>query len=169
MSKGWKIALFIGGLVALTLSLVIGGAYYWFQRNEGRLKEEFKQATEEGRRFGDKKTGPDCEQEGLRRLDDCDSLLCGAMNSVFMKGCLDASTLTRPIAKGFPEKMKSSRAPATVSGGAERRGAKETFAMKSSPVCSAIVGSSASTEFGGQEQATRGLHKTNRHEACRFV
>ena len=102
MSKGWKIALTVGGAVALLLLLGVWGAMRWFEKNEESLKEGAKQAASEGENFGTQKSAADCEAEGLRRLDDCAGFICSAMNSVFMGSCLEATVYDASFCADIP-------------------------------------------------------------------
>ncbi|MBI1944162.1 MAG: hypothetical protein HYS27_00630 [Deltaproteobacteria bacterium] len=103
MSRGTRIALFVGlGLVLLVVA-TCGGVYACFQMNADRLAEEGKAAMRDGAHFGGGQQAPACVDEALRRLDQGDLGIVGeATNKVFLEACLGVAARPAGFCDGIP-------------------------------------------------------------------
>ncbi len=103
MSRGARIALFVGlGLVLLVVG-TCGGVYAWFQLNADRLAEQGKAAMHDGAHFGGGQEAPVCVTEALLRVTQGDLGIVGeATNKVFLESCLDVAKRPAGFCDGVP-------------------------------------------------------------------
>lgn len=106
-----KIVLWVTGILALLVILVVGGAVLWFRHNEGRLREMGRSAMAEGRAFGARSSPEACVAEALRRLEG-QGLLGEVGDRIFLTACLSAAPAAPATCAGVPaptEIMASAR------------------------------------------------------------
>lgn len=100
-----KVVLGLGGFGVLGISALIGGSYYWFSKNKGRLATEGKEASTEGTTFGRGRAKTECVDEGVARLPNCGNIdfVCESKNKLFVQNCLRSSKPQPSFCEGVPK------------------------------------------------------------------
>ena len=102
-SQVWVILLVIFGVVVLFGVLAIGGAVWWFSANKDKFVAMAKEAEQQSTAFA--AAGHDqneCVDEGLKRTDACDGLMCQAEAKVFTERCIVKAAPTAGFCDGAP-------------------------------------------------------------------
>ncbi|HEY8073746.1 MAG TPA: hypothetical protein VIF62_06550 [Labilithrix sp.] len=98
----WVWVLVIFGILALLGMLGIGGIVWWFSANKDKFVAMAKQAEQESTEFAGSHEQSACIDEGLRRSDACDGIMCQAEAKVFTQRCILKATPTAGFCDGAP-------------------------------------------------------------------
>jgi hypothetical protein len=98
----WKILLGILGVIAILAMLAIGGLVYWLNANKDRLIAMGKEAEETSTAFAATHDQNACVDEGLKKSDACDGIMCEASAKTFVSLCIPKAQATPGFCDDVP-------------------------------------------------------------------
>jgi hypothetical protein len=104
MSSAGKLLLILGLIAIGGVIAIAGGAWYWWDRHGSEFLESGKATMEDGRRSGERLQESGCMKEAVARhtSDGGPGLASTVRNSVWLGGCLDASSPQADFCSGIP-------------------------------------------------------------------
>jgi hypothetical protein len=123
----------LGAFVLLTVAIGVGG-YFYVSRHKDAWVAEAKKVAEEGRAFGEGKEGSQCVDEALRRLRDCNGIMCEARVRLFLSGCLPSAAPSPELCTNAPPRSEVMRSAMWAVNECGRRG------MSGSHACTRLMG-----------------------------
>ena len=93
MASPTKVLLILAAIAVAGLLLLVGGAWFWWDRNGTELLDAGKTAIEEGQRMGSELTESSCMSTAIDRhkADTNPSFGSALRNNLWLSGCLNAS------------------------------------------------------------------------------
>ncbi len=104
MSKALKVILIVFGALIALWAAVVGGLFWWFSSNQEEFRRMAVEAQVEGQQFGSATTDQGCVDEGLRRAEACDGLICEVNTVVFLRICLESAKVAPVFCTAVPTK-----------------------------------------------------------------
>jgi hypothetical protein len=98
----WKILLAVLGVGALLFAIGIGALIWWFSANKDRLVAIGKESSEQATAFAATHDQNECVDEGLRKTEACDGIMCEAGAKIFVEHCLPRATPSPHFCDGVP-------------------------------------------------------------------
>ncbi|MBX3228762.1 MAG: hypothetical protein KIT84_39885 [Labilithrix sp.] len=99
----WGILLICFGAFVLVCAAGVGAVIWWVSSNKDRLAADGKKAMEEAQAFAAEHDQNECVDEGLRRADLCDGLMCETMARLFTKSCLTSASKSATLCDDVPK------------------------------------------------------------------
>ncbi len=104
MASPTKVLLIIAAIAVAGLLLLVGGAWYWWDRNGTELLDAGKTAIEDGQKSGANLTETSCMSAAIERhkADTNRSFGSALRNNLWLSGCLNASKPQDQFCVGVP-------------------------------------------------------------------
>jgi len=84
-----KVVLIILGIAAAVLGSLIGGGYYWFNKNKDEYAALMQEYLLQGKQFGQNKLQSDCKDGLIDNMRACKGLMrCQFASVGFIRGCM---------------------------------------------------------------------------------
>lgn len=84
-----KLVLTILGIAILVLSALVGGGYYWFNKNKDEYAALLQEYVQLGRNFGQDKMQSDCMDGLMQKMENCSGIMrCQFASVGFIRGCM---------------------------------------------------------------------------------
>jgi len=104
-----KVLLALLGAFVLFIVAVGAGGYFYVNRHKNEWIAEGKKVAEEGQAFGAGKEGSQCLDEALRRVRDCNGIMCEARVRLFLSSCLPSAAPSPPLCTNAPPRSEMMR------------------------------------------------------------
>lgn len=104
MSRTLKVILIVFGALIVLGAAAVGGLFWWFSSNQEEFRQMAVEAGIEGQQFGSATTDQGCVEEGLRRTEACDGLMCEVKAGVFLRVCLQSAKVAPVFCAAVPTK-----------------------------------------------------------------
>jgi hypothetical protein len=118
--------------VLVTIAIGVGG-YFFVSRHKDAWVAEAKKVAEEGKTFGAGKEGSQCLDEALRRLKDCNGIICEARVRLFLSSCLPSAGPSPELCTNAPPRSQIVRSATWAVNECGRRG------MSASQPCTRLM------------------------------
>lgn len=84
-----KIVLTIIAVAVVTLVLLVGGAYYWFDANKDEYQAALKESVAKGREYGSGKGQSQCVAGLMDYIKPCEGMMrCQFVSVGYIRGCM---------------------------------------------------------------------------------
>ena len=131
----WGRVVLIGcGSIVVLAIVVVGIGAYWFSSNKDRLVAMGKQASLEAAAFAASHSQDDCVDEGLKKIDACDGILCEGGAKAFTDMCIHEASPTPGLCDGVPAPTEILKAARWIQGQCGKHGRGQ-----GDPKCSRLV------------------------------
>ena len=88
-----KVVLIIVGIAVLVLSSLIGGGYYWFDKNKKEYMQTMQRYQAIGNEFGGNKQQSNCMTGLMDQMAKCEGIMrCQFASVGFIRGCMSVAT-----------------------------------------------------------------------------
>jgi hypothetical protein len=104
--RWWVWVLVMFGVLLFLGAIFVGAIVWWVSANKDRLLAEGKQTMAEAEAYAADHDQRACVDEGLRRLDVCDGLVCESKAKVFVSTCIKKAQATAGFCEGVPAKSQ---------------------------------------------------------------
>ena len=74
--------------------------------DEAEIARRGKDAREKGKELGKGRTAKECVAEGMRRVQECDGVVCNVIEQFFTEGCLSKVAADPAFCEGVPARTK---------------------------------------------------------------
>jgi len=88
-----KVVLIILGIAGLVLAALVGGGYYWFNKNKGEYAALLQEYIDYGKKFGQDLSQSECMNGLLTKMESCEGMMrCQFASVGFIRGCMSVAS-----------------------------------------------------------------------------